>query len=163
MNFNFEKWVKKLNKLLMNPDYRNQMSKKGYSPLNFDVDSKIQAIDMAIKLSNFFEKRGYEVYWRRSSSGRGFHFTIMKDGKQAYFLVGKALFFREKFGDCRGRLRCDKLRNKYSKLGTGILFNIKNGKFSGEWKRLELDKFIKMVQEDIKKDYKRITINDFVR
>jgi len=159
----FEKWVEKLNERDLNPDYRNQMSKKGYSPLNFDVDTKEWALEVAKNLHNYFTKLGYEVWWRRSSSGRGFHFTIMKDGKQVYVLTGKALFLRRKFGDCYGRLKCDILRNRYSKLGTGILFNIKNGRFAGEWRKLDLDKFLKMVKKEIEEEENRKKITHFTR
>ncbi|MHA1580962.1 MAG: hypothetical protein ACTSYM_00425 [Candidatus Baldrarchaeia archaeon] len=159
----FEEWVDRLNKTGMNPDFRNQMAKKGYSPLNFDCDSKERAIEMAKNLYNYFYKLGYEVWWRRSSSGRGFHFTIVKNGKQVYVLTGKALFLRKKFGDCYGRLKCDILRNRYSKLGTGILFNIKNSRFAGEWTELNLDSFVKMVKEEIRAEEERKKITWFIQ
>jgi hypothetical protein len=90
-----------------------------------------------------YNKEPYKILYRRSSSGKGFHFTVFKNGKQLYLPVQQTLRIREQCGDCYGRLNFDKQRIK-SKLRIGILFDHKYHKekrtfkhgFSEEWKYL---------------------------
>jgi len=108
-------------------------SEMGFAPVNFDADGIRQSRKLAKKVLEMFS--GYDVYFRKSSSGRGYHF-IVADGNRTLYLPKKmVLNLRKACGDCFGRLRVDGQR-----IADGgqisILFNWKNGRSAGKWKKL---------------------------
>lgn len=140
MTYNFEEYVEKQKKFLLDRKTFYQMHEIGLAPLNFDADNKKQAKKIARNLLKKFKKNGYTIIFRKSASKKGYHFTVLKDGKQLFLPKEKVIRIRKRFGDCYGRLECDILRSKFG-LPIGILFNhkAKFGKkfrFAGKWKTL---------------------------
>jgi len=118
-------------------------SRRGEAPLNFDADTKRRAIELASKLKKVFH--GCEIYWRRSSSGRGFHFAVALDGKPVYVPKALALALRHYCGDCYGRLKVDSIRLRQGRQ-ISILFSWKNGFKAGAWRKLDRIKAIREVK-----------------
>jgi hypothetical protein len=118
--------------------------KQGFAPLNFDADYKKMALAIGRNLLKRFGKRkNYQIFFRKSSSRRGYHFTVFKNGKQLFLTVIGVLRIRNSIGDCYGRLNCDRLRAKYTKLPISILFNHKNRKDTTAYKEF---KFLKQIK-----------------
>jgi hypothetical protein len=109
-------------------------NKYGYAPLNFDADSKKHAIEIAKRILKRF--KDYQIYYRRSSSGKGFHFVITINGFPVYLPKQEILRLRKRYKDCYGRIRADKIRMKQGRI-ISILFDYKNFKKAGEWKLLK--------------------------
>jgi len=118
-------------------------NQEGLAMLNFDADSKKHAIKIASILLKIF--KGCEIYWRRSSSGRGFHFVVAINKRPVYVPKEIALALRQYCYDCFGRLSVDKIRLKQGRQ-ISILFSWKNGKRAGEWERLNRVKDIREVK-----------------
>ena len=138
-----EDYVKEARKYWLDRKTYYEFFKKGFAPLNFDADDKSQALKIARKLRKMFgKKKGYAILMRKSSSRRGWHFTVFKDGKQLFLPIKKVLKLRKKIGDCYGRLRCDIVRAKHG-LPISILFDHKAKvgkkiKFATSWKELKI-------------------------
>jgi hypothetical protein len=115
---------------------------KGLAPLNFDADNRKNAKRIARNLLKRFGKRkGYQIFFRKSSSRRGYHFTVFKDGRQLFLTIRGSIKIRHTLGDCWGRIDCDKLRAKHN-LPISILFHHKNRKEATVYREL---KFINQV------------------
>jgi len=115
--------------------YMDIVKKKkiGLSPINIDCDS----IEDAIKAAKRILSLGLEAEWRFSSSGKGIHFRIVKNGKPVYAETLKSLEIRAELGDDPHRIFWDLIRY-YNDFGIiGRLFDTKNGKRAGEWKKLD--------------------------
>ena len=136
-NLTFQEYVEKLRRYGLDYKTMFKMLKKGYAPLNFDADNKKQAIKIAKELKKRFGKR-YTILFRKSSSRRGYHFTVFKDGKQLFLPAKKVLSIRKKCHDCYGRIEADELRIKH-KLPISILFNHKNLREATAWRELKGD------------------------
>lgn len=114
---------------------RRLLAKIGYSPLNFDADT----IFTSLRLARNLERKYNNILMRKSSSGRGWHFKVM-DGKTTRFLPSlETVEIRDDLGDDYGRLKCDRIRLLMG-LDIGILADYKNGKYAGEWERLDFTK-----------------------
>jgi hypothetical protein len=113
----------------------NRMIEFGFAPLNFDADSKVIALAIGRKLLKIAFHRKWRIMFRKSSSRRGFHFTVFKNDKQLFLPFKEVLKIREKIGDCYGRLDMDRLRAKKG-YKISILFNKKNYKQASEWEEL---------------------------
>lgn len=111
--------------------------KKGNAPLNFDADSKTHAKKIARSIKKLYDvTKGYTILFRKSPSRRGYHFTILKDGKQLFLPIKKVLRIRKKCFDCFGRMKADRIRAKHG-LSISILFDNKNFKNATGWKELK--------------------------
>ena len=108
--------------------------KNGFSPLNFDCDSFEKAFEVGFKLLLFFD----EVEWRFSSSKRGVHFRVLKNGKQLYLKTEKSIYLRMIFGDDLERIAWDLFKYYNNDGPIGRLFDTKNGKRASEWKKLDV-------------------------
>jgi hypothetical protein len=121
-----------------NLDYRffYEQLKRGYSPLNFDYDNLKHFKKMLRKLKKSkYNKSHYQILWRKSSSRRGYHLTVFKDNHQLFLPTKTTLRIRKIYGDCMGRICCDKQRVKVG-LAISILFNSKNSKTTTAWRDL---------------------------
>jgi hypothetical protein len=121
----FEEYIREAGNYDLDYVTLHKKLKKGLAPLNFDSDTKKMSNRIRRNLLKLYKKQGFEVLERKSSNRRGSHFTVFKDGRQLFLPIKKVLRIREKVGDCYGRISCDKLRSKYSKLPISILFNHK--------------------------------------
>ena len=119
-------------------------NKIGYAMLNFDADSKKLALRFAKKLLKKFGK-DYEIYFRRSSSGRGFHFVVAKNRIPLFLPKEMVMKIRRQVGDDYGRIRADEIRMKQGRV-ISILFDYKNNKQAGRWIRLRSIKQIKSMR-----------------
>jgi hypothetical protein len=130
----FNEYVKTQRRYWLDRKRLFAMMKKGYAPLNFDADSKKQARMTARKLK---ERYGNcTILFRKSSSRRGYHFTVFKDGKQLFLKIKDALRERRRCMDCYGRLRADEVRARHG-LSISILFDSKNFKSATQWRELK--------------------------
>jgi len=121
-----------------------EMWKRGYSPLNFDADDVFSAIRIGIKLLIRFRNVEYRV----SSSGRGLHFRVLDENGNVLYLPSERVFrIREEIGDDPGRLFWDRIKLKVRNWRPiSVLFDTKNGKRAGEWKRLTLEDLIEFAK-----------------
>lgn len=121
-----------------------KMWKKGYSPLNFDADDPFEAFNIAIKLYVRFKN----VEYRKSSSGRGFHFRVLDDKGDVLYLPSKEVYeIRKEIGDDKGRLFWDSVKLRYKKWRPiSVLFDSKNGKRASGWKKLDVIGIIEILK-----------------
>ena len=139
INFNnlpFEEIIKEQRKYGLDRAKLFSELRKGNAPLNFDADSKSHAKKIARYIKKLYSSKGYTILFRKSSSRRGYHFTILKDGRQLFLPIKKALKIRKKCFDCFGRIRADRIRAKHG-LSISILFDNKNLKNATMWKELK--------------------------
>lgn len=132
MTFRMDDWLEQWKK-----------SEEGLGMLNFDADSKKHALKIASHLLKVF--KGCEIYFRRSSSGKGFHFVVAVDGKPLYVDKRLALALRQYCGDCYGRIRVDRQRLAKGRQ-VSILFSWKNGRKAGKWVKIEKLKQLREVR-----------------
>ena len=118
-------------------------SQEGLAMLNFDADNKKHAVKIASILLKIFKT--CEIYWRRSSSRKGFHFVVALNRRPVYVPKEIALALREYCYDCFGRLNVDRIRIRQGRQ-ISILFSWKNGMRAGDWKKLEKVKDIREVR-----------------
>ena len=109
--------------------------------LNFDADNKKLALKFARKLLKRFGK-SYEIYFRRSSSGRGFHFVVAKNKIPLFLPKEMVMKIRKQIGDDYGRIKADEIRMRQGRV-ISILFDYKNNKQAGRWIRLRSIRQIK--------------------
>lgn len=112
-------------------------NKMNYAMLNFDADNKKLAIQFARKLLKKFGN-DYAIYFRRSSSGRGFHFTVCDAKTKIPIFLPKEMVMRirKQIGDDYGRISADKVRMRQGRV-ISILFDFKNKRSAGMWRRLK--------------------------
>ena len=129
-NLKFEDYIEKQREIGIDQEFYMKMKRHNLAPLNFDADTKRQATMTARNLLKRFRKKGYQIFWRKSPSRRGFHFFVFFQGKQLYLPNKTVLNLRKRYGDCYARLRCDRQRAKAG-MSISVLFNHKthNGKF----------------------------------
>ena len=116
--------------------------KKGLSPLNFDCDSFKKAFEVGLKLFLFFD----EVEWRFSSSKRGVHFRVLKNGKQLYIETEKSIYLRMIFGDDPERVAWDLFKYYNNDGPIARLFDTKNGKKASKWKKLDFKSLLEFLK-----------------
>jgi hypothetical protein len=141
-NLSFEETIEKERKYDLDIITRDAMGRIGYAPVNFDSDNKKQAKATAKHLLIFFHHKSFEIYWRKSSTRRGYHFTVFQNGRQLFLPAQISIAIREQAGDCYGRLKADKQRIEHG-LPIGVLFNGKNGKEATAWRKLVTVKSLK--------------------
>jgi len=134
----FEDYVKEQRKYWLDRKTFFKFFRKGKSPLNFDADNRKQAKEIEENLKKTFKKKNYTILKRTSPTKRGYHFTVLKDGKQLFLSSKRVLKIREKMGDCYGRQKWDKMKLKIA-LPISILFDYKTRpkeemKLAGAWK-----------------------------
>jgi hypothetical protein len=112
------------------------MSKRRLAPFNLDSDNLKQTRKIVRKLKKSkYNKGGYQVLWRKSSSRRGIHFTIFENGMQCFMPKPRILRIRRLYNDCYGRINCDKIRILKNR-PISILFYHKNSKSATAWRDL---------------------------
>jgi hypothetical protein len=118
-------------------------NKMDYAMLNFDADNKKLAFKFAKKLLKKFGK-DFDIYFRRSSSGRGFHFVVCDSKTKIPLYLPKAMVLkiRKQVGDDYGRIAVDKIRIRQDRV-ISILFDNKNNKNAGKWIKLKTLKQIR--------------------
>jgi hypothetical protein len=127
-NLRFEEYIQEQSKYFLDQETMFRMRKIGYAPLNFDADSKTRAKEIARRLlKSKYNKGRYKIFFRKSSSRRGYHFFVFKDGLALFLPVKKVLRIRKIYKDCYGRLRADRLRAERGMV-ISILFHHKSGK-----------------------------------
>jgi hypothetical protein len=135
-NLPFEKYIEEQRKYGLDQKTLFTELRRGYAPLNFDADSKKHALKIARALKKKYgKKEDYAIMFRKSSSRRGFHFTIFYRGKQLFLPVDEILKIRKRCFDCYGRLKADIKRAKW-KLPISILFHHKNLKNTTAYREL---------------------------
>ena len=96
--------------------------------IGIDIDDK----EKGKKLLRILRILSCKGNYRLSSSKRGYHFRLKVNPhtKKENFNI------RWMFGDCYGRLRGDFRRLKNDFLEFDVLFDVKNNKRSGKWKKI---------------------------
>jgi hypothetical protein len=135
-NLPFETYIEEQKKYGLDQQYFLRMNKKGFAPLNFDSDTKVQARKIAKKLLRKYSKSPYLILFRKSSSRRGFHFVVFKDSKQLFLKKKEILKIRKKYHDCLGRQFADIERAKRG-LAISVLFHHKWSKNCTDFISLE--------------------------
>jgi len=136
-NLSFEDYVTEQRKFGLDYGTLFLELKRGYAPLNFDADNKTHARKIARSIKKLYDvTKCYKILFRKSPSRRGYHFTVLKNGKQLFLPIKKVLRIRRKCFDCFGRMKADKIRAKRG-LPISILFNHKNLKDATMWRELK--------------------------
>lgn len=96
--------------------------------IGIDIDDKLTAKKI-LRILRILQVKGY---YRFSSSRRGYHFKIIvRDHTKKENLI-----IRYMFSDCYGRWMLDTRRLKHGIREFDVLFEIKNNKLSGKWKKI---------------------------
>jgi hypothetical protein len=136
-NLPFKAYIRKQREYGLDQKTLFAQLKEGKAPLNFDADNKKIAMGIARNLlKRFGVRKNYQIYFRKSSSRRGYHFIVLKKGKQLFLKIRGVIIIRNQIGDCYGRLECDRLRARYTDLPISILFHHKNSRDATAFREL---------------------------
>ncbi len=96
--------------------------------ITLDVDKREDGKQL-LKILRVLKIKGS---YRLSSSKRGYHFLL----NVKHHTKKENLMIRYMLGDCYGRFRCDVRRLQHGLKEMAILFDVKNGKRSGCWRKI---------------------------
>jgi hypothetical protein len=100
---------------------------------NDEIGLDYDEIKQGIRALKIFRTLGMKGKYRKSSSGRGYHFRIKTNHKCSKEIN---LQIRYMLGDCYGRYMGDVRRLQHGLKEFDILFDHKKGKKSGKWRRI---------------------------
>lgn len=114
----------------MRPEHRVASRNWQKPEMYLDGDTPLKSLRIAMKLAGHYPEGA--CLMRRSSSRRGWHFWVRGELHNCR----RNILLRQAFGDCRGRLRADRIRARLG-MPISILFSVNGSKRVGDWEPLD--------------------------
>ena len=109
--------------------------------ITLDYDYLFQSFNMLLQLIELKKQYGFEVFFRKSSSGNGIHVKLIFDNN---FDFDERILIRRMLGDDVNRIELD-MKDYEGNRDTDLLFMMKSRRWVGEWIYLTIDSLNNML------------------